>query len=443
MKTPIYNFVEKYANSDDVRFHMPGHKGIGDIEKYDITEIGGADSLYEADGIILESEKNAGELFSANTFYSAEGSSLSIRAMLYLALIYGKKRGLSPKVLAARNVHKSFVSAIGLLGIEAEWISSEKSVSYISSSIDASTVDMALKNMKKMPIAVYITSPDYLGVISPIAEIAEVCRKYGVLLLVDNAHGAYLKFLNSSMHPIDLGADICCDSAHKTLPVLTGGGYLHISKKAPGELSENAKDALALFGSTSPSYLILASLDRANEYISDGYSEKLSEFVLKVDALKQRLTDGGYSLYGNEPLKITLATKKYGYSGYEISVILNDNGVIPEFCDPDYLVLMLSLHNTDRDLECLLKALLSVPKKDKIVTVPPRLTRPKRALGVREAILSEKETILAKESLGRVLSAVTVGCPPAVPILVSGEAIDSACIEAFKYYGVDKVSVIK
>lgn len=443
MKTPVYNFVKKYANSDGVRLHMPGHKGVGDIEKYDITEVVGADSLYEADGIILESEKNAGELFSANTFYSAEGSSLSIRAMLYLALLYGKKRGLPPKILAVRNVHKSFVSAVGLLGIEAEWLCSEKRASYLSSEVDAAMVDAALRNEKQLPIAVYITSPDYLGAVAPIAKIAEVCHKHGVLLIVDNAHGAYLKFLKPSMHPIDLGADICCDSAHKTLPVLTGGGYLHISKKAPSELSENAKDALALFGSTSPSYLILASLDRANEYISDGYSEKLAYFLSKIDTLKRRLSDCGYLLFGNEPLKITIIAKEYGYSGYELSQILNEKGVVAEFCDPDYLVLMLTPDNTDRDLKRLCSALLSIPKREKISTEPPKPPMPKRAIGIREAILSEKETVLAKESRGRVLSAVTVGCPPAVPIAVSGEVIDEACIEAFGYYGVDEVSVVK
>ena len=101
----------------------------------------------------------------------------------------------------------------------------------------------------------YVTSPDYLGGMQDVAALAEVCHRYGTLLAVDNAHGAYLRFLRPSRHPLDLGADLCCDSAHKTLSVLTGGAYLHIARTAPTSLAENAKEALALFGSTSPSYL--------------------------------------------------------------------------------------------------------------------------------------------------------------------------------------------
>ena len=104
MKTPIFDFVKRYAESGNIRMHMPGHKGLGDTERFDITEIPGADSLYEASGIIAESEKNAGELFGANTFYSTEGSSHAIRAMLYLA---GLCSGGRCRVLAARNVHKT------------------------------------------------------------------------------------------------------------------------------------------------------------------------------------------------------------------------------------------------------------------------------------------------------------------------------------------------
>lgn len=442
MKTPIYNFVSKYADSDPVRMHMPGHKGVGELERLDITEVAGADSLYEADGIIRESEEYASELFGARTFYSAEGSSLSIRAMLYLLSLYAKKCGRPCKVLAARNIHKSFVGAAGLLDLPVEWLVPKSGASYLSSGVDADFVEDVLSSARELPLAVYLTSPDYLGVQLQISRIADVCHRYGVLLLVDNAHGAYLKFLNPSRHPIDLGADMCCDSAHKTLPVLTGGGYLHISKNTDSLFADNAKRALALFGSTSPSYLILQSLDRANAYIADGYREKLAEFSAKVERLKCEIADNGYSLFGDEPLKITVRAKKHGYTGYELAKRLSLCGIVAEFCDPDYLVLMLTPANTDKDLMRVKEALLSIPRLEEIKTDAPSLPLPKRAVGIREALLSSYVMLPTDAAVGKILAAVTVGCPPAVPMLVSGEVIDDDCIDAFRYYGIEEVAVI-
>jgi arginine/lysine/ornithine decarboxylase len=153
---------------------------------------------------------------------------------------------------------------------------------------------------------VFITSPDYLGNVCDVKSIAKVCNKYGVMLIVDNAHGAYLKFLENSEHPIDLGATLCSDSAHKTLPVLTGGAYMHISKNAPTHFLENAKNALALFGSSSPSYLTLCSLDNANLYLANEFRNELSSLIKKVDATKKSLEHGGYTLVGEEKIKITV-----------------------------------------------------------------------------------------------------------------------------------------
>ena len=276
MHTPICDFVSRYCEEKALRLHMPGHKGNGvlGVEPYDITEISGADSLYEASGIIHESERNAAELFgTAATFYSAEGSSLCIRAMLLLALLDAKQKGRGQKIVAGRNAHKTFVTVAGLLDLDVTWLAPAKGESYLACSVDMEQLEKYL--VEESPAAVYLTNPDYLGNLIDIREISHLCRKYDVLLLVDNAHGAYLKFLPESKHPIDRGADLCCDSAHKTLPVLTGGAYLHVAKNTSDMFVKRAKDAMALFGSTSPSYLIMQSLDQANKYISEGYSEKL------------------------------------------------------------------------------------------------------------------------------------------------------------------------
>ena len=440
MKTPICAFLQKYASDDNLRLHMPGHKGIGEVERFDLTEIEGADSLYEASGIIKESEQIASSLFGSYTLYSTEGSSLAIRAMLYLAMLSGKS-GTRPVVLAGRNAHKVFVSAAALLDFDVEWLVGGES--YLESRITPEAVDKTIATMQNPPVAVYITSPDYLGNTADISGIARVCKKHGVLLLVDNAHGAYLAFTKPSLHPIALGADMCADSAHKTLPAFTGTAYLHIGESVPSEIRERAKAAMALFGSTSPSYLMLASLDKVNAYIADGYEKKLGIFTEKLTEIRKKLTAIGYEVVGDEPMKLTVMPKSYGYTGYELAKHLEKRRIVPEFCDDDYLVLMPTPEITDEELARLEDALISLEKKASVSTLPPALSLPPKAITPRAAILSVAERIPVDEAQGRILADITVGCPPAVPIVVSGEVITREAIDAFKYYGIDTCSVVK
>ncbi len=422
MNTPIVTFVEDYLAKAPIRMHMPGHKGFGgDIYARDITEITGADSLYEASGIILESEQNASAIFGAHTFYSTEGSSHTIRAMLSLAARRGQK------ILAGRNAHKAFLSAAALLDLEVAWLWGD---SYLSCPISADVLEDAVK--REHPCAVYVTSPDYLGNTLDIASLSAVCKRHGVLLLVDNAHGAYLKFLEKSRHPMDLGADICCDSAHKTLPVLTGGAYLHVKDDA---LAKDAKRALALFGSTSPSYLILQSLDRVNPMLA---TLSLSDVAAK---LKARLPE--YSFIGDETHKLTISAKQYGYTGFEFAEILEEHGIVCEFSDPDFVVLMLAIDvgaNESAQLEAVLR---SIPKREPIVSSAARLSRAKPICSIRDAMLAPCETLPIAECLGRVLAAPNVACPPAVPVVMCGEEIDADAIEVFSYYRIKSCCVMK
>ena len=441
MTTPICDFVKKYQNSQPLRLHMPGHKGEAYLgcEGLDITEISGADSLFEADGIIAESEKNAGSIFGADTFYSTEGSSLSIRAMLHLTCLWARQNGKSPVIAAGRNAHKAFLSAAALIDFDILWLSGKADESYLSCAVDADHLESILK--EHSPAAVYITSPDYLGNVADIEALAPICHKYNTLLLVDNAHGAYLKALGK--HPIDLGTDMCCDSAHKTLPVLTGGGYLHIGKHLPHFFKDNAKSALSLYASTSPSYLILQSLDMANKALCDGL---LNEFICcanQTEALKQRLCNKGYSLFGKEPLKITICTKKYGYYGTSFAEILEKQNIHCEFADPDFIVFMLNPQISAEGFSRLEDALYSIEKKEEIFSLPPCFSSCKGVMSVREAIFSPMETIPVQNALGRILASPSVSCPPAVPIVICGEIIDSAAISAFEYYGIENVTVVK
>lgn len=452
MKTPIVDFVRKYSQSGCSRFHMPGHKGKSFLgcEENDITEIDGADVLYSPTGIILESENNATELFgSRHTYYVTEGSSLSIKAMLAIATQKKRTRGERPCVLAARNVHRAFVYGCALLDIDVEWLFGGEFSHFCECRIEEKDLEERLEELralKKLPDAVYITSPDYLGHIADIEGLSRVCDSYKIPLLVDNAHGAYLSFLKESKHPLDLGAAICCDSAHKTLPVLTGGAYLHISKKADPEFAQNARRMLSLFASTSPSYLMLESLDACNAYLSDGYVERLDSFAREISRLKECLLQRGYRIESGEPMKIVISAIGYSFSGVELAKFLRERKIEVEFADRDFTVLMPTPENDIQSLKHLEKALLDF-EFEKILndreTKMKAFTASEREMSIREAMFAESETVDCERAVGRICSAPTVSCPPAVPIAVSGERINSEQAELLKYYGIEEISVVK
>lgn len=438
MNTPVADFVQRYAKAGTARLHMPGHKGrcfLG-CEPWDITEIHGADALYEAEGILAESEQNAAALFgSQRTCYSTEGSSQCIRAMLYLAVAASG----SHTVVAARNVHRAFVSAAALLDLEIRWLWPEESRSLCGCPISPAQLEETLHSLPEPPAAVYLTSPDYLGGMAEIPALAQVCHQHGTLLLVDNAHGAYLRFLQPSLHPLDLGADLCCDSAHKTLPVLTGGAYLHLSPTAPAQLAPLAKSALGLFGSTSPSYLTLASLDLCNRYLAEGYPQRLAEAVERLAELREKLTAAGWRVEPSDPLRVTVAAPR-GVTGQELAGQLRRQGVECEYADRDFLVLMATPENTPEELAHAAAALGQCPGEANPPQLP--LARGERACSIRQAAFAPRETVDAAHSLGRVCGLPTVGCPPAIPIAVSGERITPEALALFAYYGIEQVEVL-
>ena len=294
-----------------------------------------------------------------------------------------------------------------------------------------------------MPCAVYLTSPDYLGNILDIKSISRVCDDFGVPLIIDNAHGAYLAFCEPSMHPIALGAHMCCDSAHKTLPVLTGGAYLHISEKADKKYIKNARSRLALFASTSPSYLILQSLDLCNKTIAEGYADKIGTCIKKVSSTKEELEKNGISVYPSEPLKIVIETKKIGYFGTELADILRSEMLEFEYSDDDYIVAMFTPENDDRDYERLISALVKLEKKCAIESDEIRPSKPKKLMSIRSAILSESIAVNVDDTEGRICASPTVSCPPAVPVVMSGELISCDEIALLKRYGIEKVEVVK
>ena len=211
---------------------------------------------------------------------------------------------------------------------------------------------------------------------------------------------------------------------------------------APKLFFDMADQAMSLFASTSPSYLILQSLDRANLYLSGDYKCRLAEISSEVNDLKKSLTDNGYSLLGDEKLKICIEAKKYGYLGFEIAEYLLKNDIVCEFYDRDFVVMMFTPEIDKNGIEKLQKVLVSLPKRVEINEKAPSVGVPERAMTVREAAMSTSSEIEVEKALGRILSVANVSCPPAIPIVVCGERIDENAIACFKYYGIEKCRVV-
>ncbi|MBO7394966.1 MAG: aminotransferase class V-fold PLP-dependent enzyme, partial [Ruminococcus sp.] len=408
MDTPIYDFLKEYAASGTVRCHMPGHKGrlpaLG--SELDITEISGADSLFEASGIIRESERAMSALYgTCDTFYSAGGSTLCIQAMLAAV----KQEGRT--VIAARNVHRAFLNAAALLGLDVKWVMPDYTDGILSGALSLGDIERALADTPNA--CIYLTSPDYTGRMADIRAVSAICRRYGAPLLVDNAHGAHLRFIPTDCHPITLGADMCCDSAHKTLPALTGAAMLHTSsERYAGVL----RQCMSLFASTSPSYLIMASLDLCRKYAAEQIRVDISLNLAEIDKLRRTFADR-LSFADGDPFHITLRAAESGCDGNELAELLREGGVECEYADSSLVVLLMSPMSTHEDYAKLTAALekaLCAAKK-----LPPHpdstaLTLPRRAMSIREAVFSPSEEIPVAEAEGRICAAVKVPCPPAV-----------------------------
>ena len=301
-----------------------------------------------------------------------------------------------------------------------------------------------------LPMAVYITSPDYLGNTADIEGISKVCEKYDIPLIVDNAHGAYQAFLDEekygNIHPIKSGAAICCDSAHKTLPVLTGGAYIHVSRKYKERFAPYVASYMTMFGSTSPSYLIMQSLDMCNRYIDEKIRHELSECIGRIEKTKKVLVENNVKLMETEPLKIVIDTAAAGMEGGKLAEELRKYKIECEYADKYFVVLMITPQNDEKDFERLEKwAVKTKYKRVAKKKIEPKkliLHRAERVMSIRKAAFSPYRKIKVSDAGGSICASQTIACPPAIPIAVCGERIDQNMISIFEEYGIDYVNVV-
>lgn len=429
---PITGFLEDYRKAQYLRCHMPGHHGkllpygLGDVSAWDITEIHGADSLFEASGILRESEQQAAALWgSGDACFSAGGSTLCIQAML------AEMRAQGRTVIAARTVHRAFLNACVLLGLPVEWVF-PVSGGLIAGDYALPDVEAALRKHAGTPCCVYVTSPDYTGKCWDMAGLAALCRRYDAPLLVDNAHGAHLAFLKENQHPMALGADYCCDSLHKMLPSLTGAAILHSRKPAAPAMKHN----MQLFGSTSPSYVILQSMEAAVHWIAHGGGrDAIQRAAARAETLRERLN--AFQSIGDDPLHCSMAA-----DGIRLADRLRQQGIECEYADRTCLVLLLS-GMMEEDEFCRLEEAFRRCEAYPAADLPPLPAPPEQAVPLREAALAPQKTVPLREAVGGICGAVQVPCPPAVPLLVSGERITAEWAELMAFYGLETVSVMR
>lgn len=436
--SPIFLALGNHLSKQPRSMHTPGHKGNKEFfewlsPKFDLTELPDTDSLFEASGPIAEAEELATQYFgSAKTVFSAGGCTLAIQAMIACACREGDK------IIIDRCAHRSAVNACALLGLEPVWLWPQEGENGLRHRISPQQVEKALADFPDAK-AVLITSPDYYGRIADISEISAICKNHGALLLVDNAHGAHLKPFG--LHPLDMGADFTACSAHKTLPVLTGGAFLSCAESKYAPL---LKGAMALFGSTSPSYLIMQSLDLCRSWLQHGGDNELLIRAAEVAEVKKLCIEQGLCVPDGlcDPLRLTVFDQNGSNSGYDLAEKLRENCIEPEHCDNTAVVLICTPFDADECDDLVLGSVFSSQTEKEpaqIYSIEPA----QRAILPREAILGEKEIIPTESSVGRICAQAVCPCPPGIPIVMPGEFISEKAAQMIKASGFNTLEVCK
>lgn len=444
--TPLKRALDEYIRQDYARLHMPGHKGasispFGELMAYDVTEVEGTDSLFEDDGPLKELEEIFTRLYDTKgTVMSAGGSTLCIQAMLRMV---AKKEG---RILAGRNIHAAAVNAMALLGLEPVWVyPNRKQEERLIGEISPDAIRSILEKEKQAGTldslcAVYVTSPDYFGVMSDIRSIAQIAHEYALPLLVDNAHGAHLHFLKEEYHPMQLGADLCCDSLHKTMPALTGAALLHTSD---AKYCPQMKGAMTVFGSTSPNYLIMLSMDSTAEFLMQDGAERIQQTVTRCEELRQKAREKGFVLPQHcDPMRLTLPLAGTGWDAQNFRKLLRKHKIMEEYLSDSGCVLLFSPFNREEDFkrtEALLDEVLI--QKQPFTAFP--IVPSEKVMSLREAFLSPKKSVPVEKAEGRIAAQVKITCPPGIPLVMPGERLHKEIIKILKNSGIFVIDVVK
>jgi arginine/lysine/ornithine decarboxylase len=459
---PLTSAIEKHLSAEIASFHMPGHKGRftgedtlfrgGALWQWDVTELPGLDELSQPKGVLADLEARAARLWkSKHALISVNGASAGIVAAM-LALVrfqntdhewpyaggQNEMRVVRNKILIPRNSHRAVVNGLVLSGMYPIWYEPTWNERWqVWEAVAPSVIAPIIEKHKYELAGVLVVSPTYGGAVSDIAAVAQKCRAHNLPLIVDEAHGAH--FLPGSVMPqsaIGLGADIVVHSLHKTAPALTQTGMVHVATDSRVPAHE-IRAALNMLQSSSPSYLLMASIEQAiMEMEGDHGIARLAELVALGNQIHTAVAKlPGLAIYesafANDPLRFLISAKNA--TAREFAEFIDAWGIWPETILGNGVLFMMGTHTTDTDIDCLKSALsdftntviLSDAKDPSSAanSSPEKYLPLEQVISPRKAFMSQSEVIPLSKAVGRIAAETIAPCPPGIPVVVAGQRI--------------------
>lgn len=450
-KTPLFSGLKSHWEASPSSGHVPGHKFgavfpeeardyFKDILKLDATEISGLDDLHDPEGIIDEAQRLASDLYGSDeTFFLVNGSTVGNLAMILATC----KRG--SKVLVQRNCHKSVLNGLELAGADPVFLPCDVDDNLgVAVSVDLLYLYKALETIEGIT-AVVLTNPNYYGVAIDLEDIVQAVHSYNIPVLVDEAHGAH--FLLGKPFPksaLSSGADVVVHSAHKTLPAMTMGSWLHIQGERVRK--DRVSHYLKMLQSSSPSYPLMASLDMARYYLASLSQQEKQAIVDDIKSIEHELkkvreievvTPSDKRLLV-DPLKLTLRSTN-GLSGFELSTLLEKEGLFVELADPKNVLIVLPLAVIEKKHDMIERIVRAVSKETDGVLEKEQITLPPFPGEISQLSIPFNEQAdydLVKcpieEAIDEIAAEAIVPYPPGIPLLFNGEKITSSTVEYIK-----------
>lgn len=450
-RKPLFEKLAEHGDSQPVSFHVPGHKYgkllsdeanpfFQEILKLDATEISGLDDLHSPEGIIADAQLLLAEYYGAKkSFFLVNGSTVGSLAMMMAAI---KENDV---VFVQRNCHKSIMNGIALTKSLPVFLQPEYNLEWgVAGCVALQTVEEAIATYPKVKVII-LTYPNYYGMVNELASIIEVAHEKGIIVLIDEAHGAHFAagspFPTSAVH---LGADGVVQSAHKTLPAMTMGAYLHVN----GELLDvnEVGKYLSILQSSSPSYPIMASLDLARHYLATFTSEDLHYTIETVNRFRDALQQVqgirvlSYNTFEGDPLKITIQPQS-AMSGFELQSALESKGIFSELADPYNVLLVFPLLKAEvvYPIEKTITALSSIMENEKVLDdklIKSTFQKPKISqlkIPLHRQALQSRLRIELDDAIGEICAQMVIPYPPGIPLLFPGEMIEQSDIDIIKF----------